>query len=348
MRADPSGAVELGEAIGREPDADRLWTRLLEGNAIVTGRLGVGKTTIARLALTKAPDGWSAQLVELKSARTGAEASAAVVEALGSPGPMRSAVEAELARSSAGVVLILDDFDRWLQAASQADATGFAEFTGTLASLCAADPKLRVVLISNTHLDRTLARLPPDPLLDLIEGCARIEVDPLSPDAGARLVMALLLGESVTAQDRAAVGRSLAAACDHVPRWIHCAVANLVTRRKPIVDDDLERCMIEAVSDLERLPWALRLELAPVLDDYQQPQRGLALSVLDQLALTEDEALSFDDLRRQLAMEATIDDDAIERVLEQLRGDQLIREADGELRFAGELLRAAWLKLRFL
>lgn len=361
MRADPSGAVGLGEAIGREGDVARLWARLREGNVILSGRFGVGKTTVARLALADPPSGWAGNIVALNGVLSGADACAAVVDTLvsddgvspeqlgGAPSSaMRLAIEAGLARTTVGLVLVLDDFDRWLKEISRPGAVGYAEFASTLAKLCAEHPKLRVVLVSNTHIDRALAPLRPEPLMGLIQGCARLELDALSPDAGARLVMALLLGESITARDRAAFGRSLADGCDHVPRWIHCAMLHFVKRQKPIVDGDLERCLIEAIDDLDRVPWVLRRELAPALDDYHQPQRGLAFSVLDQLALAEDRALTFGDLREHLAMEATIDDDAIERILAELRGDQLVHESGGCLRFSGELLRAAWLKLRYL
>lgn len=361
MRADPSGAVELGEAIGREADVERLWAALLQGNVIVAARVGVGKTTLARLALANAPSGWSGQLIALGNLRTGPDACAAIVEALlgddnvrpeqlgGEPtGALRLMIDAALERSEAGLVLMLDDFDHWLREAAQHGAAGFAELTSTLARACGEQPKLRVVLTCNTHLDRTIARLRPEPLMDLIDHAARFELDSLSPESGARLVMALLLGESITARDRAAFARTLADNCDHVPRWIHCAMAYFVGRRKPIVDGDLERCMIDAVAELERPPWSLARELQPALDDYPQPQRGLAFSVLDQLALAEDHALTFADLRRQLAVELTIDEDAIRRVVLELRGDQLLRESGGCLRFHGELLRSAWLKLRYL
>ncbi|HLT34750.1 MAG TPA: hypothetical protein VK034_00660 [Enhygromyxa sp.] len=361
MRADPSGAVELGEAIGREADVERLWTTLVERNVILSGRLGIGKTTLARLAVADAPTGWSGQLVSLGDVRNGPDACAAVVETLVSddevrpdqlggepPAALRVAIDAALDRCAAGLVLALDDFDRWLAATAKLPAVGYAPFTSTLARACAEQPKLRIVLISNTHLDRTISRLRPEPLIGLMEGAARIELDSLTAESGARLVMALLLGESITARDRAAFARSLADNCDHVPRWIHCAMAYFARRRKPIVDGDLERCLIEAVADLERPPWTLRRELAPALDDYMQPQRGLALSVLDQLALAEDQALTFTELRRSLAVELTIDDDAIRRVVAELLGDQLIRESGGQLRFHGELLRNAWLKLRYL
>ncbi len=361
MRADPNGAVELGEAIGREGDVDRLWSTLVERSVILSAREGIGKTTVARLALADAPTGWSGHRIALDGVRTGLDACAAVVEALvsddevrpeqlgGDPrAAMQRALELGVGQSAAGLVLVLDDFDRFLVQTGKAGAAGFPSFTATLAEICAAEPKLRVVIVSNTNLDRTLMRLRPEPLIGLVDTCARLELDALSPEAGARLVMALVLGESVTARDRAAFGRALADGCDLVPRWIHCAVAYLVARRRAITDGDLERCLISAVDDLEGPPWHLRRELAPALDDYHQPQRGLALSVLDQLALAEDQALSFADLRAQLAIEAKIDDDAITRVIGELRADQLIRESGGRYRFHGELLRAAWLKLRYL
>ncbi len=362
MRADPTGAVELGQALGREADVERLWSALRERNVILSARVGVGKTTLARLALADAPNGWSGLLVALGSVRTGPDACAAVVEGLvsdeevrpeqlgGQPSEtMRQALATALADPTlTGFVLVLDDFDRWLDTASKTGAASFAEFTRTLVEIRAEQPKLRIVLISNTNLDRTLARLRPEPLMGLVDGSTRFELDTLTAEAGARLVMALLLGESVTARDRAAFGRALADRCDHVPRWIHCAMAYFVDRHKPISDGDLDRCLLAAVTDPHAPPWALRRELAPALDDYQQPQRGLALSVLDQLAIAEDHALSFAELRRQLAMEATIDDDAIRRVLAELRGDQLLRESGGRLRFHGELLRSAWRKLREL
>jgi hypothetical protein len=47
-------------------------------------------------------------------------------------------------------------------------------------------------------------------------------------------------------------------------------------------------------------------------------------------------------------METTIDEDAIRRVLAELKGDHLIHELGGRLSFAGELLRMAWVRLRFI
>jgi hypothetical protein len=125
-------------------------------------------------------------------------------------------------------------------------------------------------------------------------------------------------------------------------------MGHFVARRKPILDGDLERALVEAVSDLDREPWALRRELRPVLEDYYQPTRGLAYSVLDQIALSDERALTFAELRENVAMETTIDEDAIRRVLAELKGDQLIQESGGRLAFAGELLRMAWVRLRFI
>jgi hypothetical protein len=376
VRADPSGAVELSEAIGREGDVDRLWSSLSRGNVRLTGRWGVGKTTVARLACADAPTGWTGRRAALHDRRGANEAAAAIIEALSEDpdagetlratikgvvdgkgrvrpdkltddpaAAVRAAIEAQLDDRRVGLMLVLDDFDVFL-GKSGPESRGLEALTHTLAQLSGPDTRVRLLIVSNSNLDRTLARV--RPLDDALFSCARMTLEPLSPESGARLVTALLLGESITARDRAALARALADNCDHVPRWIHCAMANFVARRKPILDGDLERAMIDAVADLDRAPWQLRRELAPVLDDYWQPTRGLAFSVLDQIALSDDRALTFSELRAHLAMETTIDDDAIKRVVAELRGDQLLDESGGRLEFAGELLRMAWVRMRFI
>jgi hypothetical protein len=375
VRADPSGAVELGEAIGREGDVDRLWSALMRGNVRLSGRWGVGKTTITRLAIADAPTGWTGRRASLGALRGAAAAVAAIVESLsldpdageslqaaiapmletqghlvpdklgGDPSSLlRTAVEAQLDDRRVGLMIALDDFDQFLK--GSAGSAGLEAFTNALAALSGPQTRVRVLMISNTNLDRTLSRV--RPLSRELFECARMTLEPLTPESGSRLVSALLLGESITARDRAALARALSDSCDHIPRWIHCAMGHFVARRKPILDGDLERALVEAVSDLDREPWALRRELQPVLEDYYQPTRGLAYSVLDQIALSDDRALTFSELREHVAMETTIDEDAIRRVLAELKGDQLIQESGGRLSFAGELLRMAWVRLRFI
>jgi hypothetical protein len=375
VRADPNGAVELGEAIGREGDVDRLWAALTRGNVRLSGRWGVGKTTVARLALADAPTGWTGRRASLGELRGAAAAVVAIAEALshdpdagesvqaaiapllddqgritptkleGDPSVMlRAAIEAQLTDRRVGLVLVLDDFDQFLK--NSAGTPELESFSNTLAALSGPNARVRLLMISNTNLDRTLSRV--RPLSRELFECTRLTLEPLTPESGARLVSALLLGESITARDRAALARALADSCDHIPRWIHCAMAHFVARRKPILDGDLERALVEAVADLDHEPWSLRRELRPLLDDYYQPTRGLAYSVLDQIALSDERALTFAELREHVAMETTIDEDAIRRVVAELKGDHLIQELGGRLLFAGELLRMAWVRLRFI
>jgi hypothetical protein len=375
VRADPNGAVELGEAIGREGDVDRLWAALMRGNVRLSGRWGMGKTTVARLASADAPTGWTGRRAALGEVRGAAAAVAAIVESLShdpdageslqaaiapmldsqgriAPGKLegdpssllRAAVEAQLDDRRVGVMLALDDFDQFLQ--GSADSPGLETFTDTLASISGSNTRVRILMISSTNLDRTLSRV--RPLSRELFECTRMNLEPLTPESGSRLVSALLLGESITARDRAALARALSDGCDHIPRWIHCAMGHFVARRKPILDGDLERALVEAVSDLDREPWTLRRELRPVLEDYHQPTRGLAYSVLDQIALSDERTLTFAELREHVAMETTIDEDAIRRVLAELKGDHLIQESGGRITFVGELLRMAWVRLRFI
>ena len=361
MRADPHALVELGDAVGRDADTKRLWALLRDGHVIATGRLGVGKTTLARLIVAASPTGWRAGYVDLGAASTGNEALAAIRTGLrGSAGasaepsaPSTDGVDlaAELATAGSadteeGVALVLDDVDHWLTRLGP-DERG--PILAALAKL-ATHPRVRLALLSNTHLPRALERAGSAGMIDLFESCARVELDALAPEAGARLAMTLLLSERITTTNRSAFGRTLADRCDRVPAWIHCAVAQLAASKRgrksaDVTDADLDRCLAGAA--LIQPPWTLTQELAPV-HDYAQPQLGLALAILDQLALAEDHALSFPELRRRLAMEATIDADAIERVLVDLRGDQLVLARGGRLQFAAELLCSGWAGLRGL
>lgn len=389
MRADPSGEVELGEAIGREGEIDRLWSLLVEQNILLSGRRGIGKTTVLRLLIADAPTGWRGRLVPLGACAGASALRAALLEAVRgdpdasetlraaiapildddgeddeddedskppSPGASasnidlltQSVIEHGLDERNVGLVLVLDDFDDFLTNTLKANKRrGLDAMLDNLASLTGPGTRVRVLISTNTYLERSFTRLG-GVSRTLFDSCAREQITALRPEGGARLVTALLLGESITARDRAALARALADNCDHVPRWIHCAMGHFVARGKPILDGDLERCMVEAVADLDREPWVLRRELSPVLDDYTQPQRGIALSILDLLALDEEQGMTFQQLGQRIAMETKIDDDAISRVVTELRADQLIEEIGGQLRMCGELLRMAWLKLRFM
>lgn len=383
MRADPGGQVELGEAIGREGEVEQLWSTLVDHSVILEARRGMGKTTLVRLALNDGPTGWSGRRVALAELSGASSAAAAIIDAIWSehPGPkaklraavepllgdhghvssevleddwskaLRAAINAQIEdHEGVGLVLALDDFDRFC-ARSQADRRGteLSELLADLASLLDAQPRLRLLVVSNTNIDRLPLRVSPRLPAEPLARCTRLTIDGLAPESGARLVTALLLGESITARDRAALARHITERCDHVPRWIHCALTELASRGKPIDEAELGRCFTEAVADLEAEPWTLRRELAPVLDDYWEPQRGLALAILD-LLTGEDEggALAFPELRRRLAAEMTIDEDAVRRVIDELGRDQIVEEFGGRLRFAGQLLRQAWVSLRGL
>ncbi len=265
-------------------------------------------------------------------------------------GLIRNAILAELAdrssSSGSNLVIAIDDFDRFLD--DHHDRGGeLAELLATLDALRREQPRLRWLLVSNTRLARSLERMRPRPPSALLDALERVLVEPLSPESGARLAVALLLGESVTARDRAAFARRVAETFDHVPKWIHAALAELSRRRGPVSESDLEPLLGRVTSD-PRDPWQLRAELNPVLRSYSEPTRGIALAVLDLLALAEEDALTFTQLRQRLAIEMTLDADAIRRVVDELRQDQICEELGGRLRFCGELLRHAWIHARGL
>lgn len=379
MRAEPSGTVPLAEAIGRESDVDALWTALGDRSVLLEGRFGMGKTTVARLAVANPPAGWVGCRVALAGCESAVEAMAAIAGAIwaefgdGRP-KLRAAIEPLLddgvvrAPAATGeqtadtfepvlrecidaaqdggqtrLLIVLDDFDRLC--AASGDTLGLEGLCTALANLLDANPGLRLLVVSAVDGRR-------------LPGCAALGLDGdrftsvslgvLGADSAARLVSVLLLGESITARDRSALARKIGVAFAGNPRWIHCAMADFAARKRPVLEEDIERCLDEAATCLEREPWALRRELAPLLDGYLEPQRGLGLAILDLFARAEDGALTFQQLVRRLAIEMTIDDDAIQRVVDALTHDQIVESFGGRLRFSGELLRRSWVGLRGL
>lgn len=262
--------------------------------------------------------------------------------------------------SGRALVLALDHFEDFcVRVRSRGLESSLGSFVRTLLELAAERPRLRLLLTFEGDPQRALDELPKRPLADAtgpLMRAAQLELCPLPPESSTRLASALLIGEDITAQNRVALTRALVEACDGVPGWLHAAVQALAERHrkppKPVLDGDLERTLdslfAAPASALDDPNWQLRQAFSPVLERYWMLQRSLSLPILDAIALSEDGALSFRALRKQLSVQMTIDDDAIYRVLETLHRDQLVEEFGGRWRFCAGLLRRAWLALREL
>ena len=372
MKADPRGAVELSEAVGRESMVDKLWSNLREGSVLLQGRAGLGKTTLVRLAIADAPTGWRGRRVGVSELRGAGALANAMVEALVAehpdPGPrLRAAIEAadasgkrisepvfvlheaiaaELADRAGGLLFALDDVDRFIEA-NLDRSLELAELIATLDELVREQPRLRLLFVSNTRLGRAIEHMRPRPPRQLLADHRLVTMPALSPESGARLAATLLLGESITARDRAGLARKIADALDHVPLWIHALVVEFGKKRAAIGDGRLDEVLARIVGDPGD-PWGLRADLSPVLHGYAEPSRRIALSLLDRIATAGPEGLTFTDLHRELAIETTLDADAVRRVLDELRADQICEELGGTLRFCATLLRRSWVAMRKL
>jgi hypothetical protein len=372
MKADPRGAVELSEAVGREAMVDRLWSLLREGSVLLQGRSGLGKTTVVRLAIADAPTSWRGRLVAAAELRSAAALTGALIQSLwtehAEPGPrlratiepalasgslaseplriLREAIAAELADRAGGLLLAIDDVDRFVDANADRGIE-LSELIATLDDLAREQPRLRLLFVSNTRMRRAIERMRPRPPRELLANHRLLAMEPLSADSAARLAATLLLGESITARDRAGLARKIADAVDNVPRWIHSTLVEFTKKRGPIGDGRLDEVLSRVVSDVGD-PWGMRADLTPVLHTYAEPGRRIALSLLDRIATAGAEGLTFDTLHRGLAMETTLDADAVRRVLEELRADQICEEFGGYLRFSATLLRRTWMAMRKL
>ncbi|MFV8749780.1 AAA family ATPase [Nannocystaceae bacterium ST9] len=370
MKADPRGAVELSEAVGREALVERLWSSLLESSVLLQGRAGLGKTTLVRLALADAPTGWRGRRVAASELHSADALAGALVEALWlehhEPGPrlrsalesamssgklvgepipiLREAIAGELADRANGLLLAIDDVDRFVDANADRGLE-LGELIATFDELTRAHPRLRLLVVSHTRLQRSFERMRPRPPRALLAGYRKLAMEPLGPEAGARLAATLLLGESITARDRPGLARKIADALDQVPRWIHATLLELGKQRGPIGEGRLDELLARIVGDPGD-PWGLRADLAPVLHGYVEPTRRIALSLLDRIAAAGAQGLTFEALHRQLAMETTLDADAVRRVLDELVADQICEQAGDQLRFAATLLRRTWVAMR--
>ncbi len=373
MKADPRGAVELSEAVGREAMVEQLWSNLLTSSVVLQGRAGLGKTTLVRLALADAPTSWRGRRVAAGELRSVAALASALLESLWAehpePGPRLRAVfepaiasgqlereplamlgmvvAAELADRAGGLLLVLDDIDRFID--TNADrGIELAQLIATFDALIHEQPRLRMLVVSNTRLRRSIDRMRPRPPQALLAGYRPVVMEALSPEAGARLAATLLLSESITARDRPGLARKISEVLDHVPKWIHAVLVEFGKKRGAIGDGRLDEVLARVVTDPSD-PWGLRADLSPVLHGYVEPTRRIALSVLDRIAAAGPEGLTFADLHAQLATLTTLDADAIRRVLDELRSDQICTQTEaGSLRFGAALLRRTWMAMRKL
>jgi hypothetical protein len=372
MKADPRGAVELSEAVGREAMVDRLWSLLREGSVVLQGRAGTGKTTVVRLAIADAPTSWRGRLIAAGELRSAPALTGALIEALWTdhpdPGPrlrsviepalesgalandalkiLREAVAAELADRTGGLLLAIDDVDRFVDANADRGIE-LAELIATLDTIAREQPRLRLLFVSNTRLRRAVERMRPRPPRELLANHRMLAMEPLSAESGARLAAMLLLGESITARDRPGLARKIADAVDNVPRWIHATLVEFTKKRGPIGDGRLDEVLARVVGDPGD-PWGVRADLTPVLHGYVEPARRIALSLLDRIATAGPEGITFEALHHQLAMETTLDADAVRRVLDELQADQICEELGGHLRFSAAMLRRTWMAMRKL
>lgn len=384
MRADPRGAVDPGEAVGREGMVDRLWQALVDRSVVLQARGGLGKSTLVRLAIADAPTTWRGRRIACGELASVEALPHALVESLWSehaePGPrlrgviegavaggrfrpgqpqgpasealalLREAVAAELADRAGGLLLALDDIDRFLDAHTNRGLE-LAELIAAVDELLHEQPRLRLLLVSNGKLRRAVERIRPRPLaqspLASLGELRTIMLEPLGSEAAARLAAMLLLGESITARDRAGLARRIADAVDQVPRWIHAVAFELGKSRTPVGEGRLDELLARVLVDPSD-PWGTRADLAPVLHVYAEPTRRIAISILDRIAQAGAEGLRFADLHGQFAVETTLDADALRRVLDELHGDQLTTDIGGHLRFAATMLRRTWMVLRKL
>lgn len=171
-----------------------------------------------------------------------------------------------------------------------------------------------------------------------------VQPGPITEADGIALSQALMEGQAVASTEPAVCAAVIAEAVGHVPFYIHKLISRLprgVAATSQSIAAVLDR---EITSDNN--DWDLdhyRERLRP----YYGSQEKLALLVLDAVAIAGE--LSFQDIRRQVAAQMVVDDEALRQLLKLLCMDHyLIRMEANAYRFYLTLIRRWWCLSRSL
>lgn len=218
------------------------------------------------------------------------------------------------------------------------------EVLDTLRALRQTHESLRMVFTGSIGLHNVVADLKRagyanNPTNDM----HKVDVPPLDPlSTAANLARNLLEGESIAAENPAALARAIAEAVDGFPFYIQHVIVRLACERGPATEEAVAGIVERFLVD-DQDAWELRHFRDRINTYYSVSERPFALNLLDILS-TRDTPLPFEDLFNLLKSRiATEDVEVVRQVLQQLQLDHYVtRNTVGCYQFRFPIIARWW------
>lgn len=389
MKPNPGGQLSPEQIVGRDALIAEMWGILEGRSIYMNDLRRIGKTQIMVKMHAQPPENWVTAKIDLGGIHTAAEfaaqayrlsskklgmikgtlrsmsdllgkAAGTEIAGLiklpdGSPAPWkevlrRTFADVEEAMTAQGsdcrMVFFWDEVPYLLDNIAKREGHSVAmEVLDALRSLGQDFDRIRLLLTGSIGMHHILSELKQQgyngsPLnrMDLVQPGPITEAD------GIALSQALMEGQAVASTEPTVCATVIAEAVGHVPFYIHKLISRLprgVAATSQSIAAVLDR---EITSDNN--DWDLdhyRERLRP----YYGSQEKLALLVLDAVAIAGE--LSFQDIRRQVAVQMVVDDESLRQLLKLLCMDHyLIRTEANAYRFYLTLIRRWWCLSRSL
>lgn len=256
------------------------------------------------------------------------------------------------------VVLLLDELPFMLAKVRDNDSELVArDILDTLRSIRQTHVGVRMVMSGSIGLHHVLRGLRTSgtawaPVNEMLV----IEVPPLDHHDAVRLARRLLRGIPIASiPDEPTVAEAMAVAASNIPYYIHHLARGVRDRHgrdgAAITTGDVDQALRAGIAD-EMDSWNFRY-LDERLEDYYGDDAPLARAALDAMALS-DGTMGFATLRNVLSasidetVTARLTDKNLRTLLTSLKTDHYLRSVDGGVRWRHEVVRRAWVHLRFL
>lgn len=217
------------------------------------------------------------------------------------------------------------------------------EILDTLRALRQSHERLRMVFTGSVGLHNVISSLRAsgyanDPTNDMYT----VDVPPLSELYAVDLATRLLKGEGVRTDDLELCAHRISTSVDRIPYFIHHVVDQLKVGGGLCTISKIDEVVSNSISDPHDR-WHLRYFSDRINIYYLDPERPMALTILDILATVE-KPVRFNSLFDQVKAQMVTDDrDAALKVLSLLQKDHYVSTATGgELSFRFSLIQRAW------